>query len=186
MKNSINLDDKTREASHAGSWYDAEPEKLNENLNNWLTSATKKLTIKLLKAIIGPHAGYRYSGSTAAWAYCNINPDLYNRVILLGPSHHTYFVGCGLPSCNQYSTPFGNIQVDQIEVEKLSEKDNFILLTKQVEEDEHSLEMHLPYIKKLFQNKVYNALYLLYYIRHKLFAQSFIKKDIINMNEPNN
>ena len=46
---------------------------------------------KKLKAIIGPHAGFTYSGPNAAWAYKNINPKDYERVVLLGPSHSLPF-----------------------------------------------------------------------------------------------
>ena len=41
----------------------------------------------MLKAIIGPHAGLRYSGPNAGWGYRNIDSTKYDRVILMGPSH---------------------------------------------------------------------------------------------------
>ena len=49
-----------------------------------------------VKAIIGPHAGYRYSGPVAAWAYQYLSkhPSSNLRVVMLGPSHHKYFSGC--------------------------------------------------------------------------------------------
>jgi len=43
-----------------------------------------------MRGLIGPHAGFAYSGPTAAWAYINVDPRLYDRVVLLGPSHHAY------------------------------------------------------------------------------------------------
>ena len=55
----------------------------------YLDKAEKTIDEKggLLKAIIGPHAGFTYSGPTAAWAYKNIDPLHFDRVVLLGPSH---------------------------------------------------------------------------------------------------
>lgn len=141
---------KIRKASHASSWYEDDPTTLNDNLKNWLTKASSLNNGKLLKGIIGPHAGYTYSGPTAAWAYININPMNYNKVVLLGPCHHKYIKGCGLPSCTEYATPLGNIEVDTEVIEKLSKMKNFSFVSKKDEEDEHSLEMHLPYIKKIF------------------------------------
>jgi AmmeMemoRadiSam system protein B len=69
MKNSQLI----RKAMHAGSWYEANPRKLNDELNSYLAKADKTLPEhSRLRAIIGPHAGYRYSGPNAAWAYTNI------------------------------------------------------------------------------------------------------------------
>jgi AmmeMemoRadiSam system protein B len=141
---------KRRRATHAPDWYTDDKDDLNDSLKGWLSKATPLTDIPLLKAIIGPHAGYAYSGSTAAWAYININPFNYNRVFLLGPSHHKYLAGVGLPVCGIYETPLGDITVDSTIVEKLSKEKGFIYLTRKEEETEHSLEMHLPYIKKMF------------------------------------
>jgi len=65
-----------------------------------------------LKAIIGPHAGYAYSGPCAAWSYINIDPTKYSRVFLLGPAHHTYTDGCALSKCSVFETPLGDIEID--------------------------------------------------------------------------
>jgi AmmeMemoRadiSam system protein B len=123
---------------------------LENSFKIWLSDADKIKNIKLLKAIIESYVEYSYSGSTAAWAYININPLNYKTVFLLGPCHHKYIKGCGLPTCNLYQTPLGNIQVDTETVQKLSQIKNFQMVSKKDEEDEHSLEMHLPFIKKLF------------------------------------
>lgn len=62
-----------------GSWYESDSRVLVNQLNNWIVSANKSDTEKdtILKAIVAPHAGYRYSGPVAAYAYGLINPDLY-------------------------------------------------------------------------------------------------------------
>lgn len=138
-----------REATHAPDWYTDDIEELNDHLKKWLGMATSLKDITL-KALIVPHAGYDYSGSTAAWGYININPYNYSRVFLLGPSHYKFMAGCGLPFCDVYKTPLGDIELDKDIIKELSKIDNFIKLTKKEEEKEHSLEMHLPYIKKIF------------------------------------
>jgi AmmeMemoRadiSam system protein B len=139
-----------RQASHAGDWYESNSSVLASSLKNWLSKVTQPKEIKLLKGIIGPHAGYYYSGSTAAWSYANITPSNYNRVILLGPCHYKGISSCGLPSSTIYETPLGNLKVDTEEVGKLSKLKNFVFMKKEDEEQEHSLEMHLPYIKHVF------------------------------------
>lgn len=110
----------------------------------------------MLKALIGPHAGYRYSGPTAAWAYRNItNPDAYKRVLLLGPSHKIFLDFIGTTTCDEWATPLGNLQIDKAGVERLCslDEDLFQQIDKKYEENEHSLEMHIPYIRKMFQGR---------------------------------
>ena len=83
-----------RRAAKAGTWYESNPAKLGAELQNYLDQAEKTVEVQngqSLKAIIGPHAGFTYSGPTAGWAYKNIDPSLYNRVVLLGPSHSLGF-----------------------------------------------------------------------------------------------
>lgn len=87
-------DSKVRSASHANSWYTGDTDELNAELDEYLSKAEKTLPEgQLLKGLIGPHAGYSYSGPTAAWSYINIDPTQYKRVFLLGPAHHTYLDG---------------------------------------------------------------------------------------------
>ena len=142
---------KIREATHAGSWYSSNAAELNQQLSNWLQ--TSNTTEPACKALIGPHAGYAYSGPTAAWGYIHINPNQYTRVFLFGPSHHFYLTGCALPYSTAYATPLGNLEIDQELVAQLQNTGKFIKLKKQQEEEEHSLEMHLPYIRKIFEGK---------------------------------
>jgi hypothetical protein len=111
-----------REASHAGSWYDDDEATLDERLSGWLDDATttavgssssdNSTTTQLLKAIISPHAGFRYSAATAAFAYKAIDASKYDRVFILGPSHHYHLKKCGLTSTSIYKTPVGNLKVD--------------------------------------------------------------------------
>lgn len=98
------------------------------------------------RAIIAPHAGYSYSGPTAAWAYKHVDPRGIRRVFLFGPSHHVYSPRCSLTVLNEYSTPFGPIQIDVTMNNTLRQTGFFDDMSRRTDEDEHSLEMHLPYI----------------------------------------
>ena len=140
-----------RKATHSGSWYEKNKEKLDNILQNFLSNSNSfDLKDHKIKGLIGPHAGYDYSGPTSAWGYININPSEYSRVFLLGPSHHLYLNTCGLPYFEVYETPLGNIEIDLTIVDELKKDKNFITLRKSDEEKEHSLEMHLPFIRKIF------------------------------------
>ena len=140
-----------RPASKAGTWYKSNPTQLNSELELNLSNASK--TKPWAKSIIGPHAGFDFSGPTAAWAYVHINPETTTRIFLLGPSHRAYIEGCALPASSIYETPLGNIPVDMDTVMELNATGLFSQLNKKVEEGEHSLELHLPYIRKACEGK---------------------------------
>lgn len=75
------------------------------------------------------------------------------RVFLLGPSHTARLSTAALSSYTQYSTPFGPLALDLPTMRALSSSDVFTTIPRQPEDDEHSLEMHIPYIHKLLFNK---------------------------------
>ena len=68
------------------------------------------------------------------------------RVFLLGPSHHKYLTGCALSKHAYYATPLGNLALDVSTIEELASTGKFDWMSKNTDEAEHSLEMHLPYI----------------------------------------
>ncbi|KIY50602.1 UPF0103-domain-containing protein [Fistulina hepatica ATCC 64428] len=145
-----------RAASHAGSWYEDDGQVLDRQLSQWLEGVQSPeygFPIKGCKAIIGPHAGYAYSGPTAAWAYRSIDITGIKRVFVLGPSHHIWIEGCALSPCTEYETPIGNLPLDRNIVEALKATGKFEILDKSEDEAEHSLEMHLPYIRKVFEGE---------------------------------
>ncbi|KAH6917340.1 MEMO1 family [Coprinopsis sp. MPI-PUGE-AT-0042] len=143
-----------RQASHAGSWYTADGKELDGQLTQWLGKVSPEaetFPIAGCKAVIAPHAGYSYSGPAAAWAYKSIDTTGIKRVFVLGPSHHVYLPGCALSSCKEFETPIGNLPLDLETIQELKATGKFSSFTVQQDEDEHSLEMHLPYVRKIFE-----------------------------------
>jgi len=110
-----------RRAAHAGLWYSANPVELDMELTRNLQDAERKVDSakNTLKAIIGPHAGLRYSGPNAAWGYKNIDPAKYDRVFLIGPSHKVYLDFIATTLCSEYETPLGNLPIDMEVVKEL-------------------------------------------------------------------
>ncbi|MCJ1322366.1 hypothetical protein MMC15_007714 [Xylographa vitiligo] len=144
-----------RRCTHAGSWYSAHGTTLSKDLDTWLNQVPDniqdvgKVPQPHARAIIAPHAGYAYSGPAAAWAYKSLDLSKAKRIFLLGPSHHFYLPNCALSQCTHYSTPLGDLLVDTQTVAELHKTGKFGKMSKSVDEDEHSLEMHLPYIYKV-------------------------------------
>ncbi|KAI4753890.1 UPF0103-domain-containing protein [Aureobasidium sp. EXF-3400] len=153
----------TREPTHAGSWYSSSKSQLSSQLDGWLSKVDPPITpigqvssqesqsalpVPGARVIIAPHAGYSYSGPAAAWAYRSWDISKAKRVFLLGPSHHFYLSKCALSQCAKYATPLGDLTVDRETTNQLYDTGKFQWMSQSVDEDEHSLEMHLPYIYK--------------------------------------
>ncbi|RSH87910.1 uncharacterized protein EHS24_000428 [Apiotrichum porosum] len=148
-----------REATHAGSWYTSDGSQLAAELTANLSKVTPlsappyKPPVLAAKAVIAPHAGYSYSGPAAAWAYAAIPTAKIKRVFLLGPSHHVHLSGVALSKFASYETPVGDIPLDLQTIAELRSSRLFSDMRGSVDEDEHSLEMHLPYIRHIFQGR---------------------------------
>ncbi|KAI0322724.1 MEMO1 family [Amylostereum chailletii] len=145
-----------RQATHADSWYTGNSRRLDTELSGWLSAVSPPTEeyappVKGCKAIISPHAGYAYSGPAAAWAYKSIDTTGIKRVFILGPSHHVYLDGCALSNCDSYATPIGDLPLDLDTIKELRDTGIFSEMDIQVDEDEHSIEMQLPYVRKVFE-----------------------------------
>ncbi|KAL7961136.1 MEMO1 family [Trichoderma compactum] len=143
----------TRPASKAGSWYEKNPATLAGVLDDYLATVPKSvddssLPIQGARIIIAPHAGYDYSGETAAWAYSCLDLSKTKRVFILGPSHTYGFSGCAVTTFSHYATPFGDFTVDRDTIERVKEAGGMENAPPRNDVAEHSLEMHLPYLYK--------------------------------------
>lgn len=98
---------------------------------------------------VARHAGYDHSGPTAAWAYKSLDLSNTKNIFLLGPSHTRYLSGCALSTYSSYATPLGDLKLDRDIIKELQATKKFISWDKESEGEEHSLEMHLPYIYKM-------------------------------------
>ncbi|KAI9038532.1 protein MEMO1 [Aspergillus affinis] len=158
----------TREATHAGSWYSGSQSTLARQLDQWLAQAPGELEnigslpVPGARIIIAPHAGYAYSGPCAAHAYKAWDLSKAKRIFILGPSHHHYLPTLALPELTSYSTPLSDdpLPLDMEVIAKLRSTKakkpsgtsvSFTTMSRSVDEDEHSIELHLPYIHRLLQ-----------------------------------
>ncbi|MCW9030360.1 MAG: AmmeMemoRadiSam system protein B [Gammaproteobacteria bacterium] len=143
-----------RQPAVAGMFYPADKQSLQNDIQQYLNQA--KVDLEQLtkpKAIIVPHAGYIYSGPIAASAYKQIIPykEKINRVILLGPSHRVAFHGLALPQADFFNTPLGNIPVDHKSMQLISDLPQ-VIVSDQAHQDEHSLEVQLPFLQEVLND----------------------------------
>lgn len=136
----------TRPAAVAGQFYHKDRDLLEEQIETWLIPVLD--VKKNIKAVIVPHAGYVYSGETASYAYMQIRKqkNRFNRVIVVGPSHHLYFKGCALPECDHFQTPLGKIRICKKAI-KEAKNTSLVTLSDELHRPEHSIEVQLPFIQ---------------------------------------
>ncbi len=140
-----------RPAAVAGSFYPRDVNKLSNMLDEFL--AKKPIDITPPKAIIAPHAGYIYSGDIAASVYLTLEKlrTQISRVVLLGPAHRIYVKGIALASNTHFATPLGNVPIDR-QALLLLEKYPYVHYLDAAHEQEHSLEVHIPFLQKIIND----------------------------------
>jgi AmmeMemoRadiSam system protein B len=142
-----------RPAAVAGSWYPAEREQLEALLDRLLRAVpvpAETPAPATIRATISPHAGYRYSGATAAAGYARLSGRQLKRVIVIGPAHRFDFDGLSVPSVDSYETPLGRIPLDSNAVAGLL--DNPLVHTIDAAHmREHSIEMQLPFLQQVLE-----------------------------------
>ena len=107
--------------------------------------------LKILIAIIVPHAGYIYSGQIAADAYNQVKQNKYDLVVVLGTNHTTAgFSGISVFPNGAFATPIGNMKIDSEAAEELLKLDSDVNTNLTVHAKEHSVEVQIPFIKYLF------------------------------------
>lgn len=93
-----------------------------------------------------PHAGYIYSGSTAAHAYADLALEPPSRILLLGPTHRVYVEGLALSGADGFETPLGVVGTDRDLVTAL-QGSPAVSVRPDVHAEEHSLEVQLPFLQ---------------------------------------
>jgi len=139
-----------RSPAVAGSFYPGTAQELSSSIDDYLGSIKTPSLKRRVKAMIVPHAGYIYSGITAASAYSQLTPFAkeISRVVLLGPSHRTPLLGIASSSHDYFQTPLGEVPLDKTIIEKL-EQFSFIKVHDDAHSQEHSLEVQLPFLQKV-------------------------------------
>ena len=142
--------ERVRPAAVAGTWYPGEASELGTYVERTLDAAPAWTAPEgeRVRAMISPHAGYAYSGPTAAAGYRALRGQAYDRVILLGPSHHAAFRGVAIADVDAYATPLGEVPLDAAAVARL--RASPLVGAGPAEPDrEHSLEIQLPFLQRV-------------------------------------
>jgi len=138
----------TRPAAVAGMFYPADADTLSQQVDTMLAQANPAIHVHP-KALIGPHAGYIYSGPVAASAYILLQDmKRISRVVLLGPVHRIPVPALALPETDVFSTPLGEIPLDKAAMDSIAHLPQ-VIWSDAAHAPEHSLEVHLPFLQRV-------------------------------------
>ncbi len=138
-----------RESVIAGTWYPGKASRLRLEVEEHLNSAAVADVQGQLVALISPHAGYRYSGQVAAYAYKLLKNRKISSVVVIAPSHRAYFRGVSVYDRGGYRTPLGVVPLDNDLISALKQRESRIKYVAEAHSQEHSLEIQLPFLQVL-------------------------------------
>jgi len=134
----------------SGSFYPSSRLKLEQAIDNYTYRAGQsKVKIPLdksIKALIMPHAGYIYSGFTAAHVSKVLSGDSIGKVILIGPDHYVGFTNGAISDVEAYKTPIGVVKLHE-DASKLRLESSLFNPVLGSDNNEHSLEVILPFLQ---------------------------------------
>jgi AmmeMemoRadiSam system protein B len=137
-----------RRPAVAGSWYPGTPGALAREVDGYLAAAGAALDREPL-ALIAPHAGIMFSGPVAAHAYASLRGSAVPVAVLVGPSHFVGFDGVAVYPEGAFDTPLGPAPVDAEVAAELMRAWNGIQPLAGPHGREHSLEMQLPFLRRV-------------------------------------
>jgi AmmeMemoRadiSam system protein B len=129
----------------AGSWYPGARRSLARTVDDYLAAVDQPLLAGDLVGLVSPHAGYTYSGQTAAYAYRQLEGRDVDTVVLIGPSHRAWVGDYVASGEDAYETPMGLVPLDREFIGALGRRSPLRLVQGDAE---HSLEIQLPFLQR--------------------------------------
>lgn len=143
--------ERDRQPVVSGSFYSSDSERLRRELTGYFSSLGKPDPDAKVRAILVPHAGYVYSGHTAAAGFATIPAGAaYDNIFLIGVSHRYAFEGAAVFTSGNLVTPLGTLKVNRELGEKLKSTNKWFIEKDEAHGPEHSLEVQFPFIQHRF------------------------------------
>ncbi len=148
-------DESVRPAAVAGAFYPGDPQDLADTVDDLLADAGFSDRPGRPRLVISPHAGYEYSGPVAAHAFKILFGTGYRRAVLIGRSHRANFDGVAADTRDRWATPLGEVAVDQEFIARLlGEAGSGVRRAAAPHDEEHSLEVMLPFLQRVLGTRI--------------------------------
>jgi len=136
-----------RKSVFAGQFYDGDPARLAAQINRFLGAVDRPPNPPdRILALIVPHAGYVYSGQTAAYGYRLVQGRNIDSVVIVAPSHRYAFNGGAVWAQGGFETPLGTAAVDEALASEIIRETGFRAIPEAFAE-EHAVEVQVPFIQ---------------------------------------
>ena len=144
----------------SGQFYESDPDELTRFIQNCFDhkyGPRKKLpnlNSEKIYGVICPHAGYMYSGPSAAHSYYAISSQNIDLAVIIGPNHWGVGSNIATMQSGKWRTPLGLIEIDSDAASSL------LHLTENVDDDffshskDHSIEVQIPMLQTVFPNNL--------------------------------
>ncbi len=139
--------DVVRKPILAGLWYPAASDELSAMVKGFLDQAHPAEPRGRILALVAPHAGYPFSGPTAAFAYKLVAEKPFDTVVVVAPSHHIGFPGVSVYDQGGFETPLGVMPLDQDFINRLKKADPTVEYFPLAHSREHSIEVQIPFLQ---------------------------------------
>jgi AmmeMemoRadiSam system protein B/AmmeMemoRadiSam system protein A len=140
-----------KEPNVADIFYPKDKLVLSELVDRYLAKVKPQEVGEDIFGVIVPHAGYGFSGETAAYAYALIKGRPYRTVVVIGPGHHYGFDGISVYPAGYFRTPLGDLMIDSDFAKTLISEENGIAFIPDAFEKEHSIEVQLPFLQRVLK-----------------------------------
>ncbi len=141
-----------RPSALAGTWYPGNAAQLSRSVDSFIQDAMIAPVPGALVGVIAPHAGHRYSGNVAGHAFKAMQSvESVDTIAVIGPMHHSYPHRLLTTVHDAYQTPLGDVPVDHDTLKAIQENCK-IPVTAIAKDPEHSLEIELPFLQRLFNS----------------------------------
>lgn len=141
-----------RKPAVAGLFYPANAKQLSDEVRLLLSVNKPDFKSSKVFGIVSPHAGYIYSGKTAAFGFNLLGNQNIENVIIISPSHREYFSGSCIYSGAGYETPLGKIEINKELAKKITEGSKTIFENLRGHGKEHAIEVQLPFLQNVIKN----------------------------------
>ena len=138
-----------RKPAVAGRFYPGDSDALAKDINRYIDQAQPPVSPDRVIGLIAPHAGYEYSGGTAAYGYKLIAGKPYDRVVVFALSHQVDFMGASVFDGSGYATPLGEVPIDRDVVRSIRKTSPIVTFSPMAHQMEHSLEVQVPFLQSV-------------------------------------
>ncbi|MEJ5225511.1 MAG: AmmeMemoRadiSam system protein B [Anaerolineales bacterium] len=135
----------------AGTWYHGRPDALSREVDGYLNRAELPALPGDVVALIAPHAGHRYSGAVAGYAFAAVRGRAYDVVAVISPFHQYASAPLLVSAHRAYETPLGIVPLDEVALATLESALRAragLTLARIPYDHEHSLEIELPFLQR--------------------------------------